>query len=92
MDGWITIGTKLNNKELERSLKNEENNLKRFEKEAEKLLNKKVKIEVDLQQIEASKVLLKEVTDEELKTAQTQEQVDAILKDERKLSFRLFCV
>lgn len=82
MDGWITIGTKLDSKELEKSLKNEENKLKRFEKEAEKLLNKKVKIEMDLQQIEASKVLLKEVTDEELKTAQTQEQVDAILKDE----------
>ena len=48
MDGWITIGTKLDSKQLERDLINEKKRLERFEKEAEKLATAKTKAEADL--------------------------------------------
>ena len=45
MDGWITIGTQLSTKELDKDLKNEETKLKKYAKENEVLINAKVKIE-----------------------------------------------
>lgn len=51
MDGWVTISTKLNTKQLEKDIKDSERRLQQYEKEAEKLTQQKVnikaKIEVD---------------------------------------------
>ena len=49
MDGWVTIGTKLDSKQLEKDLKNEYKKLEQFEKDAEKLTTRKVKIEAEIE-------------------------------------------
>lgn len=82
MDGYVTIGTKLDTKELEKDLKNAENTLKQYQKEEEKLTTKKIKIEVDLEDYEKEKQLIQESTDEILKQAQTKEQVEFVLQTE----------
>lgn len=82
MDGWITIGTKLDTKQLESDLKKEESRLKQYQKEAEKLTTQKTKIEVDLQEYEKAKVAIQQSTNEILRTAQTQEQVEFVLAGE----------
>lgn len=48
MDGWVTIGTSLDNTQLEKDLKDAEKNLKQFSKEEENLLKQKSKAEADL--------------------------------------------
>ena len=45
MDGWITIGTKLDSTDLEKELKQEQAKLRKYEKQNEVLINVKVKIE-----------------------------------------------
>lgn len=52
MDGQVIIGTSLDTKELERQLKEEERLLNQFEKEEEKLLQKKAKLELDTKDAE----------------------------------------
>lgn len=47
MDGYITIGTKLSTKELDKELNNMKRDLNKYEKENEVLLNQKAKIELD---------------------------------------------
>lgn len=47
MDGYITIGTKLSTKELDKELNNMKRDLSKYEKENEVLLNQKAKIELD---------------------------------------------
>jgi len=49
MDGWVTIGAKLDSKQLERDLKSEKLKLEKFEKEAEKLAKQKIKIEAEIE-------------------------------------------
>ena len=51
-NGWITIGTKLDIKELEKDLKTSETRLKQYDREAEKLTSQKMKLEFDTTQIE----------------------------------------
>lgn len=48
-DGWVTIGTRLDSKQLEKDLKNEEKKLSQFEKEAEKLTEQQLKIEAEIE-------------------------------------------
>lgn len=48
MDGWVTIGTELDNKQLEKDLKEAEKELMKFQKQQEKLLKEKGKIETDI--------------------------------------------
>lgn len=45
MDGWITIGTKLDSKQLDNDLKAEETRLKKYGKENEMLIKAKIKID-----------------------------------------------
>jgi phage-related protein len=52
MNGWITIGSKLDTKQLEKDIKNAEKEIDRYEKEAEKLTNQKMKLQVDVSQAE----------------------------------------
>jgi len=53
VDGWITLGTKMDTKQLERDLKRAETDLKKFEKQMTQLTEKeakiKAKIEIDKQ-------------------------------------------
>lgn len=48
MDGWVTIGTELDNKQLEKDLKEAEKELAKFQKQQEKLLKEKGKVETDI--------------------------------------------
>lgn len=52
-DGWVTIGMKLDKKQLEKDINSAEAQLKRYEKEAQRLANQKIKLEVDTSQTEA---------------------------------------
>lgn len=79
MDGWITIGTKLDTKDLEKELRNASRELKKFEQEEEKLLAKKAKLEIQLEGLEEGKAKIRSATDEMLKQADTSEQVNNIL-------------
>ena len=47
MDGWITIGTKLDSKDLDQELKMLKRDLAKYEKENQILLKQKAKIELD---------------------------------------------
>lgn len=49
MDGYITIGTKLDTKELEKGLKKAENELVKFKNDREKMLDQRLKIEADIE-------------------------------------------
>ena len=82
MDGWVTIGTKLDSKQLDKDLKEAERELNRFEKESEKLTTAKAKVEIDLQDYEKQKEKIKQSTDELLTKAQTEEQVETLLSME----------
>ena len=48
MDGWVTLGTKLDNKQLEKDLNKSIKMLERYEKESEKLTQQKSKVEIDI--------------------------------------------
>ncbi len=82
MDGWITVGTKLDTKQLEKDVKTAENKMKQYEKEAQKLAEQKAKINLDLSSYEKEKQKIKENTDLTLKKAQTEEQVTEVLEME----------
>ena len=84
MDGWITIGTKVDQSGLERDLKASQQKLKQFDKENEILTKKKAKIEVDLQEYENAKRQIEEMTNKDLEFAQTQEQVNQLLTLEQQ--------
>lgn len=52
MDGYITIGTKLDTKDLEAELKRLKKDLSRYEKENETLINQKAKLNLDTKEAE----------------------------------------
>lgn len=81
--GKVIIGTRLDTKQLEKDLKNSEKELQKYEKEAEKLTKAKAKIDIDLQEYEKQKQLIQTSTDETLKLAQTEEQVNNVLALEK---------
>lgn len=82
MDGWVTIGTKLDTKELDKDIKKAESKMKQYEKEAQKLAQQKAKIDLDLSAYEKEKQKIQEATDLTLQQAQTEEQVNFILGEE----------
>ena len=82
MNGWITIGSKLDTKELEKDVKEAERRLRQFEKEGQKLTEQKAKIELDLEGYEKAKAEIQETTDKTLELAQTSEQVESVLQME----------
>lgn len=87
MDGWVTIGTKLDTKQLERDLKSAEAELRKYEAEATKLTEQKAKVQLDLTGYEARKQEINESTNAELQFAQTTEQVKFVL-DEEQIALR----
>lgn len=84
-DGWVTVGTKLDTKQLEKDLKSAERKLTQYEKEAEKLTETKSKAEFDLKAYEEQKRLIMEATDQENQLAQTEAEVLSNLKQEESL-------
>ena len=84
MDGWVTIGTKLDSKQLEKDIIKETRRLEKFEKDNEKLLEQKKKAELDLTDYYKQKELIEESTNNTLKKAQTEEQVNEVLKMEQQ--------
>jgi len=83
VDGWITIGTKLTTKELESQYRKLTRELEQKQKEAEKLAEIKAKINLDNKEYEKQKQLIEESTNKMLEQAQTQEQVNFILGNEK---------
>lgn len=83
MDGWVTIGTKLDSKQLEKDLKDAERRLQQFEKEAERLSQKEVKAKIDLEDYYKQKELIEQSTDKMLEHAQTEEHVNSVLEMEK---------
>lgn len=75
MDGWVTVGTKLDTKQLEKDLKSAERRLKQYEHEAEKLTKAKAKAEIDLKPYEEERRLIQQITNEANQYAQTEEEV-----------------
>ena len=49
MDGWVVIGVKGDTKQLKKDLNNSEKLLQKYEQEAEKLTQKKIKIEFEIE-------------------------------------------
>lgn len=84
MGGWVTIGTKLDTKQLEKDLKASERELTNYEKEAEKLASAKAKIEIDISDYEKEIAKIKAETDKTLSLAVTDEQAQQVLLEEEK--------
>jgi chromosome segregation ATPase len=82
MDGYVIIGTQLDTKQLEQDLKNAKKELTSFQKEEEKLLKEKGKIELDLAGYDEEKTKIQANTDELLKKAETEEQITNVLNME----------
>lgn len=80
MDGWVTIGTELDNSKLEDDLKNAEKDLTKFQKEEERLT--KAKANIDLSDYDKEKQKIKESTNAMLEKAETESQVNSVLSME----------
>ena len=61
--GWVILGTKMDNKQLTRDLKQQKKMLEQHEKEAKELLELKSKYEVDTTAYEEREQALKESHD-----------------------------
>jgi len=83
VDGWITIGTKLTTKDLEKQYNQLTRELEKKQQEAEKYTQIKSKLDVDIQEYEKQKQLIEESTNKTLEQAQTQEQVNWVLENEK---------
>ena len=84
MDGWVVVGTKLDTKQLEKDLKSAKKQLQQYEKEADKLTKSKAKAELDLQPYEEQKRLIKELTDEANRYANSKQETTNNLNIEKK--------
>lgn len=68
-DGWVVVGTRVDNKQLEKDLKVGEKKLEKYEKEAEKLTKTKEKIDVEV-------VLKGKEFDRKIKEIKEKSQID----------------
>lgn len=82
MDGYVIIGTELDTKQLEQDLKNAKKELSQFQKEEERLLKEKGKVELQLSAYDEEKAKIKANTDEMMKKAETETQVTNLLNME----------
>lgn len=82
MDGYVIIGTELDTKQLEQDLKNAKKELSQFQKEEERLLKEKGKVELQLSAYDEEKAKIKANTDEMMKKAETEAQVTNLLNME----------
>lgn len=85
MDGYVTIGTKLDTKGLEKDLNKAQRELLKLDSEAERLQEKKIFIELDLKDYYKSIEKVKEATDRDLYLyGKTDEQAQQILEMEEE--------
>ena len=82
MDGYVIIGTELDTKQLEQDLKNAKKELSQFQKEEERLLKEKGKVELQLSAYDEEKAKIKANTNEMMKKAETETQVTNLLNME----------
>ena len=71
MDGWITIGTKLNTKQLEKDLKSTESKLKKLQDKDIELKEQRIKFKPDLDNYRKEMARIQSQFDKEMKTAKT---------------------
>lgn len=83
MDGWITIGTKLDTKGLEKDMKAAERELQKYQKDSEKLTTQKAQIEVDLSNFEKEKVAYDELRN---KASQYRQEIQRLTQERKGLS------
>ena len=83
MDGWITIGTKLDTKGLEKDLKNAERELQKYQKDSEKLTTQKAQIEVDMSNFEKEKVAYDELRN---KASQYRQEIQRLTQERKALA------
>ena len=69
VQGWITIGTRLDSKQLEKQLKQQKRELNQYAKEEEKLLSQKDKNDKKIQQMKEEAKLLDQQRREDLRKA-----------------------
>lgn len=85
MDGYVTIGTKLDTKGLEKDLNKAQRELLKLDSEAEKLQEKKIFVELDLREYYKSIEEVKKSTDRDLYLyGKTDEQAQQILETEEQ--------
>lgn len=82
MDGWITIGTKLDTKGLEKDMKAAERELQKYQKDSEKLTTQKAQIEVDLSKLEKEKVAYDDLRN---KASQYRQEMNRLAKERDSL-------
>ena len=85
MHGWVTIGTKLDTKQLEQDIKTAEKQLKEYNREGEKLTNQKVKIEQDLTELEEGKKYLEEQFEENRKLVSSAQELNSLIKEQAQI-------
>ncbi len=85
MDGWVSIGTRLDSTQLDKDLKQMEKDLKSAEKDEVKIKASIDKAERDLQPYEEELKLIKEITDESLQYAQSSNEVEKALSVEERM-------
>lgn len=87
MDGWVTIGTRLDSKQLQKDLRSAESELKQYEREAERLTKQKARVEIGLEGYNQEKAQIQQLTDEALKTLEYRRDIEEQLKaEERQLA------
>lgn len=84
MDGWVTVGTRLETDDLKKDLKNAQRELEKFSQEEEKLLKKKQKVELDLSDYYEEKKLLEEANNDFLSQARTKEEINNITEIQKQ--------
>ena len=89
MDGWVTIGTRLDSKQLQKDLRSAESELKQYEREAERLTKQKARMEVKLEGYNEEKANMQQLTDEALKTLEYRRDIEEQLKAEERGLARL---
>ena len=84
VDGWLRIGTKLDNSELESQLEEKENELEKRAKEFDKLLERKDKLELQIDGVEKAKAEIRELTEFKLSLVDEDEEakVNSLLNQE----------
>jgi phage-related protein len=89
MDGWVTIGTELDTEQLEQDIKNAKKELTAFQKEEEKLLKEKGKIEVDVKEYEKAQYNLDMISNKikKLKAEQKGLFVDGSLSESQRKTY-----
>lgn len=84
VDGWITIGTRLDTKKLDQQLKQQQRQLKQYEKENEKYTQLKTKYEQDLSAFEKEEKKYQDLTNQAEKY---EKQIKKLQEERRKFTF-----